>query len=49
MPHRKIEHGGETFGEMDTEAVLHRRPSIALVDELAHTNAAVSAVKYTKF
>jgi two-component system sensor histidine kinase KdpD len=38
VPHRKIEYRGKTFEEMDTEAVLHRRPNIALVDELAHTN-----------
>src|SRR6201985_2289594 len=38
QPHRKIEYRGKTFEEMDTEAVLLRRPSIALVDELAHTN-----------
>jgi two-component system sensor histidine kinase KdpD len=38
VPHRKIEYRSKTFEEMDTEAVLHRRPSIALVDELAHTN-----------
>jgi two-component system, OmpR family, sensor histidine kinase KdpD len=38
VPHRKIEYRGKTFEEMDTDAVLHRRPSIALVDELAHTN-----------
>ncbi len=38
VPHRKIEYRGKTFEEMDTEAVLGRRPSIALVDELAHTN-----------
>jgi two-component system, OmpR family, sensor histidine kinase KdpD len=38
VPHRKIEYRGKTFEEMDTEAVLRRRPSIALVDELAHTN-----------
>jgi two-component system, OmpR family, sensor histidine kinase KdpD len=38
LPHRKIEYRGKTFEEMDTEAVLRRRPSIALVDELAHTN-----------
>jgi two-component system, OmpR family, sensor histidine kinase KdpD len=36
--HRKIEYRGKTFEEMDTEAVLQRRPNIALVDELAHTN-----------
>jgi two-component system sensor histidine kinase KdpD len=38
VPHRKIEYRSKTFEEMDTEAVLRRRPSIALVDELAHTN-----------
>jgi two-component system, OmpR family, sensor histidine kinase KdpD len=38
VPHRQIEYRGKTFEEMDTDAVLHRRPSIALVDELAHTN-----------
>ena len=43
MPHRKIEYRGKAFEEMDTEAVLLRRPSIALVDELAHTNIPGSA------
>ena len=38
VPHGKIDYRGKTFEEMDTEAVLRRRPSIALVDELAHTN-----------
>lgn len=38
VPHRKIEYRGKTFQEMDTEAVLRRKPGIALVDELAHTN-----------
>jgi two-component system, OmpR family, sensor histidine kinase KdpD len=38
VPHRKIEYRGKTFEEMDTEAVLRRKPSTALVDELAHTN-----------
>ena len=43
VPHRKIEYRGKTFEEMDTEAVLRRRPSIAMVDELAHTNIPGSA------
>jgi len=43
VPHRMIEYRGKTFEEMDTEAVLQRRPSIALVDELAHTNIPGSA------
>jgi two-component system, OmpR family, sensor histidine kinase KdpD len=38
VPHRKIEYRGKTFEEMDADAVLRRRPGIALVDELAHTN-----------
>lgn len=38
VPHRKIQYRGKTFEDMDTEAVLLRGPSIALVDELAHTN-----------
>jgi two-component system, OmpR family, sensor histidine kinase KdpD len=39
IPRRTIEYRGATFEEMDTEAVLARRPEVALVDELAHTNA----------
>ena len=38
LPHRKIQYRGRTFEEMDTDAVLRRKPKIALVDELAHTN-----------
>jgi two-component system, OmpR family, sensor histidine kinase KdpD len=36
--HRRLLYRSRTFEEMDTDAVLQRRPSIALVDELAHTN-----------
>lgn len=36
---RKIEFRGVTLEEMDLDALLARRPSVALVDELAHTNA----------
>jgi two-component system sensor histidine kinase KdpD len=32
-------HRGVVLDEMDLEAVLARRPALALVDELAHTNA----------
>jgi two-component system sensor histidine kinase KdpD len=39
VPLRKIEYRGVTLEEMDTDAVLARRPTVALVDELAHTNA----------
>jgi len=39
MPRKTIEYRGVTLTEMDVDAVLARRPQIALVDELAHTNA----------
>jgi two-component system sensor histidine kinase KdpD len=39
LPRKKIEYKGVTLGEMDTEAVIRRNPQVALVDELAHTNA----------
>ncbi|CAL9665840.1 DUF4118 domain-containing protein [Streptomyces sp. Tu 3180] len=35
---REIEYRGGTFTEMDVDAVLRRAPTVALVDELAHTN-----------
>src|ERR1035441_5044680 len=35
----KLEHRGVELTEMDLDAVLARRPQLALVDELAHTNA----------
>lgn len=35
---RSMVHRGQTFEEMDLDAVLARHPDIALVDELAHTN-----------
>lgn len=39
VPRRKIEYRGVTIEEMDPDALLARRPAVALVDELAHTNA----------
>ncbi len=39
IPRRRIDHGGHALDEMDLDAVLARRPQVALVDELAHTNA----------
>jgi two-component system sensor histidine kinase KdpD len=39
VPRRKIEFHAVTLEEMDLDAILARRPSVALVDELAHTNA----------
>lgn len=35
---KKLEYKGTTFDEMDVEAVLARKPAVAVVDELAHTN-----------
>jgi two-component system sensor histidine kinase KdpD len=39
VPRRRIEYHGVTLEEMDLDAVFARRPTVALVDELAHTNA----------
>ena len=38
VPRRTLAYRGTTFEEMDVDAVLARRPKVALVDELAHTN-----------
>ena len=38
VPRRKIDYKGTIFEEMDIDAVLARKPQVALVDELAHTN-----------
>jgi nucleotide-binding universal stress UspA family protein len=38
VPPRQIEYRDTTFDEMDTEAIIERRPEVALIDELAHTN-----------
>jgi two-component system, OmpR family, sensor histidine kinase KdpD len=39
VPQRRIDHRGVTLRELDLDAVIARNPQIALVDELAHTNA----------
>jgi two-component system sensor histidine kinase KdpD len=39
VPHLRAEHGGLELNEMDVDAVIRRAPELALVDELAHTNA----------
>ncbi len=39
VPARLIEYHGVTLQEMDLEGILARKPTICLVDELAHTNA----------
>src|SRR3954447_12576864 len=38
VPRRVIPYRGQSFEEMDVDAVLARAPAVALVDELAHTN-----------
>jgi two-component system sensor histidine kinase KdpD len=39
LPRKTIEYRGVTLSDMDLDAVLARKPQLALVDELAHTNA----------
>src|SRR5579862_473461 len=39
IPRKVIEYRGMELTEMDLDAVLSRRPQLALVDEFAHTNA----------
>ena len=38
IPRKTMAYRGTTFTEMDTGAILARRPEVALVDEFAHTN-----------
>jgi len=38
VPRKKVVYRGTELEEMDLDAVLARRPEVALVDELAHTN-----------
>jgi two-component system sensor histidine kinase KdpD len=46
MPRIPVPYRGTVLEEMDLDAVLRRRPEIALVDELAHTN--VPGVRHQK-
>src|SRR4051794_36577305 len=39
VPRRRVEYRGITIEEMDVDAILARKPQVALVDELAHSNA----------
>ncbi|PSJ37673.1 sensor histidine kinase [Allosphingosinicella deserti] len=39
LPRRPIEYLGRVLDEMDLDALLERRPALALIDELAHSNA----------
>jgi two-component system sensor histidine kinase KdpD len=43
LPRHAIVHRGVSLDEMDLPALLNRHPDVALVDELAHTNAPGSA------
>jgi len=38
VPTKRLEYRGAWFEELDTDAVLRRRPEWVLIDELAHTN-----------
>ncbi len=46
IPRQRVEYRGTWMEEMDTDAILARRPEIVLVDELAHTN--VPGVRHRK-
>jgi two-component system sensor histidine kinase KdpD len=46
IPRRRVPYRGVEVEEMDLDAVLARRPAVALVDELAHTN--VPGCRHTK-
>ncbi|WP_246649931.1 sensor histidine kinase [Nonomuraea coxensis] len=43
VPRRTVTYRGATFTELDVPAVIARRPKVALIDELAHTNVPGSA------
>ncbi len=38
IPRQQVKRGNNTLTEMDTEAILARKPQLVLIDELAHTN-----------
>ena len=46
VPRKQIEYKGTVFEELDVDAILARKPAIALVDELAHTN--IDGCKHAK-
>ena len=39
IPRRRVDYRGTVLEEMDLPAILARRPELALIDELAHSNA----------
>jgi two-component system sensor histidine kinase KdpD len=46
VPRRKIEYRGRNLDELDLDALLARKPQLALIDELAHTN--VQGARHSK-
>ncbi|MGO9876561.1 MAG: ATP-binding protein [Acidimicrobiia bacterium] len=38
IPRHEIPYRGQSFEEMDTDAILERKPAVVLIDELAHNN-----------
>ena len=46
VPRRQLEYKGTLFEEMDVDGILARKPQVAIVDELAHTN--VEGSKHNK-
>jgi|SRR5579859_171162 len=38
IPRRRVEYRGVVVEEMDTDAVIARKPAVAIIDEFAHTN-----------
>src|SRR6266851_3606734 len=43
IPRKKVDYRGSAFEEMDTDAILARRPQACVVDEFPHTNVPGSA------
>lgn len=46
IPQQQIEYRGAIFEEMDLQAIIERKPAVAIVDELAHTN--IEGAKHKK-
>src|SRR5215469_9226835 len=46
VPRRNILYKGASFEEMDVDAIITRKPRVALIDELAHTN--IEGSKHSK-
>lgn len=42
LPRKRLDYRGRSFDELDVDALIARRPQLALIDELAHTNLAGS-------